>query len=184
MPSSNQCAVGTDENLLDESKIVWYNDTEDLVPIVPAAASSWVPWLPSTSSALKATILCSFFNGASTPGPAVFVAGTHHSSRVTSHILKPSKCILDVNNVELQAESNMLRLHIRSYGYELVLVDFCNYFSKIYRFGLGSYLLEPKPDLLNLNLWSSSGLGSQKYCKNLTDPDCGITSGLSHIEEI
>ena len=43
MSSSNQCAVGTNENLLDESKIVWYNDTEDLVPIVPAAASSQVP---------------------------------------------------------------------------------------------------------------------------------------------
>ena len=85
-----------------------------------------------------------------------------------------------MNNVELQAESNMLRLHIRSYGYELVLVDFCNYFSKIYRFGLGSYLLEPKPDLLNLNLWSGSGFSNvpelnprfrSQFSKILQEPD-------------
>ena len=96
MPSSNQCAVGTDGNLLDESETIWYNDAEDLVPIAPAASQ-----VPSTSSALKATTHHPFFNGGSTPRPAVSVAGAHRSSCVS----KPSKCILDVNNAELQAES-------------------------------------------------------------------------------
>src|ERR1700678_1832758 len=79
MPSADQCAVGTDGKLLDESEIVWYNDADDLVPIAPL--------VPSTSSVLKATTLHAFFNGASTPGPAVFVAGARRSSRVS----KPSK---------------------------------------------------------------------------------------------
>ena len=51
---------------------------------------------------LKAITLHLFFHGTSTPRPAVFVAGACHSSCV----LKPSKCILDVNNAELQAESS------------------------------------------------------------------------------
>ena len=94
MPSTDQCAVGTDGKLLDESEIVWYNDADDLVPIAPL--------VPSTSSVLKATTLHAFFNGASTPGPAVFVAGARRSSRVS----KPSKRVLDVNNAELQTESS------------------------------------------------------------------------------
>ena len=94
MPSADQCAVGTDGKLLDESEIVWYNDADDLVPIAPL--------VPSTSSVLKATTLHAFFNGASTPGPAVFVAGARRSSRVS----KPSKRVLDVNNAELQTESS------------------------------------------------------------------------------
>lgn len=99
MPSSDQCALGTDGKLLDESKIVWYNDAEDSVPIASAPAASQVL---STSSTLKATTLHSFFNGVSTPGPAVFSAGARRSSRVS----KPSKRILDENNAELQAESS------------------------------------------------------------------------------
>src|SRR5271168_3152618 len=94
MPSADQCAVGTDGKLLDKSEIVWYNDADDLVPIAPL--------VPSTSSVLKATTLHAFFNGASTPGPAVFVAGARRSSRVS----KPSKRVLDVNNAELQTESS------------------------------------------------------------------------------
>ena len=92
MASSNQCAVGTDGNLLDESEIIWYNDAEDSVPIAPAASQ-----VPSTSSVLKATTLHPIFNGGSTPRPAVSVAGARRSSRVS----KPSKHILDA---ELQAE--------------------------------------------------------------------------------
>ena len=98
MPSSDQCAVGTDGKLLDESEIIWYNDAEDSVPIAPAASQV----LPSTTSVPKATTLHAFFNGASTPGPAVFVAGARRSS----HVSKPSKRILDVNNAEPQAESS------------------------------------------------------------------------------
>src|ERR1700678_758544 len=94
MPSADQCAVGTDGKLLDESEIVWYNEADDLVPIAPL--------VPSTSSVLKATTLHAFFNGASTPGPAVFVAGARRSSRVS----KPSKRVLDVNYAELQTESS------------------------------------------------------------------------------
>ena len=101
MPSSDQCAVGTDGKLLDESEIVWYNDAEDSVPIAPAA-SQVLPLVLSTSSMFKATTLHAFFDGASTPQPAVFVAGAHRSS----HVSKPSKCILNVNNAELQAESS------------------------------------------------------------------------------
>ena len=56
--------------------------------------------MPSTSSVLKATTLHTFFNGESIPRPAVSVAGACRSSCVS----KPSKCILDVNNAELQAE--------------------------------------------------------------------------------
>jgi len=101
MPSSDQCAVGTDGKLLDESEIVWYNDAEDSVPIAPAA-SQLLPLVPSTSFAFKATTLHAFFDGASTPRPAVFVAGACRSSCVS----KPSKRVLDVNNAELQAESS------------------------------------------------------------------------------
>ena len=80
MPSSNQCAIGTDGNLLDEREIIWYNDAEDSVPISPgpAATSSQVP---STSSVLKTTTLHSFFHGASTPGPAVFVAADKEAQK-------------------------------------------------------------------------------------------------------
>ena len=76
MPSPDQCAVGTDGKLLDESKIIWYNDPEDSVPIAPAASHV----LPSTTSvSTKATTLHAFFNGASTPGPALFVPGAYCS---------------------------------------------------------------------------------------------------------
>jgi len=72
-------------------------------------------------------------------------------------------------------------------------------FVAIFRKFIGSvqvpYLREPEPNLLNLNrtywTWTycpvqgsanfldqtqGSGLGSQKSCKNLTDPDRGITT--------
>ena len=59
--------------------------------------------MPSTTSvSTKATTLHAFFNGASTPGPALFVPGARRSSRVS----KPSKQILDVNNAEPQAKSS------------------------------------------------------------------------------
>jgi hypothetical protein len=66
MPSSDQCAIGTDGNLLDESKIVWYNDAEDSVPIAPrsfTATSQLLPLRPSTtSSGSKATTLLPFID--------------------------------------------------------------------------------------------------------------------------
>ena len=65
--------------------------------------------------------------------------------------------------------------HVGSYGYVLILVDFCNYFLEIYRFGLGSYLLEPEPDLLNLNLRSGSGFSS------FPEPNLGFRSRFSKI---
>jgi len=101
MPSSDQCAVGTDGSLLDESKIIWYNDAEDSVPIAPAASQA-PPLVPSSSSVTKATTLHAFFNGTSTPRPAVFFADARRSSRVS----KPSKRVLDVNNAEPQADSS------------------------------------------------------------------------------
>jgi hypothetical protein len=106
MPSSDQCAIGTDGKLLDESEIIWYNDAEDSVPISPAARQV-LPLGPSTSSAPKATTIHAFFKGASTPGPGIFVAGARRSSRVS----KLSKRILNVNNVEPQAESSK-RAHV------------------------------------------------------------------------
>jgi hypothetical protein len=93
MPSSVQCAVGTDGKLLDESEIVWYNDAEDSIPIAPFTQRP-SDSAPSTSSAPKATTLHTFFKGGSTP--AIFVAGGRRSSRVS----KPSKRILDANNAE------------------------------------------------------------------------------------
>jgi hypothetical protein len=110
MPSSDQCAVGTDGTLLDESEIIWYNDAEDSSPISssPQAAttSNTIQMPPPSTSdssvSTKATTLHAFFNGTSTPRPAVFVAGARRSSRVS----KPSKCVLDANNVEPQAESS------------------------------------------------------------------------------
>jgi len=97
MPSSDQCAIGNDGKLLDESKIVWYNDAEDSIPIASVAAQG-PPSAPSTSSAPKATTLHAFFKGG--PTPAVFVAGARRSSRVS----KPSKRVLDVNNAEPHPE--------------------------------------------------------------------------------
>ena len=59
--------------------------------------------LPSTTSvSTKGTTLHAFFNGASTPGPALFVPGAHRSSCVS----KPSKQFLNVNNAEPQAKSS------------------------------------------------------------------------------
>ena len=101
MLSSDQCAVGTDRKLLDESEIVWYNDIEDSVPIAATAVQVLPLGATSISSAPKATTLHAFFTGVPHPGPAVFVAGAHRSSRIS----KPSKRVLDVNNVEPQAES-------------------------------------------------------------------------------
>ena len=99
MPSPDQCAVGTDGKLLDESKIVWYNDPEDSIPIVPVATQG--PSAPSTSPAPKATTtLHAFFKGG--PTPAIFVAGARRSSRVS----KPSKRVLDANNMEPHAETS------------------------------------------------------------------------------
>lgn len=108
MSSSNQCAIGIDGKLLDESKIVWYNDADDSVPIAPTGRSAATSTqLPSTSSGPKATTLHAFFNGESTPGhaSAVFVAGARVARR-SSRVSKPSKRVLDVNNAEPQIESS------------------------------------------------------------------------------
>ena len=92
MPPSDQCAVGTDGKLLDPSAIVWYNDPDDSTPITPIA-----PSLPSNSSALKATTLRPFFGDSTAPASTVLNTGTRRSSRVS----KPSKRILDANNMGL-----------------------------------------------------------------------------------
>ena len=86
MPSSDQCAIGTNGKLLDGSEIVWYNDAEDQVPINPKATTS--------SSAPKTTTLHAFFNSGTAGTPAVFDAGARRSSRIS----KPSKRVLEANN--------------------------------------------------------------------------------------
>ena len=86
MPSSDQCAIGTNGKLLDKSEIVWYNNAKDQVPINPKATTS--------SSAPKTTTLHAFFNSGTAGTPAVFDAGAHRSSCIS----KPSKRVLEANN--------------------------------------------------------------------------------------
>ena len=40
LPTSmdDQCALGPDRQLLDESKIAWHHDPDDLTPIVPVTS--------------------------------------------------------------------------------------------------------------------------------------------------
>jgi len=94
MPSPDQCAVGTDGKLLDQSKITWYNDPDDDAPIAPSPATT--PALTSVpSSTLKATTLRTFFKSGTTPPAANFAEGTRRSSRVS----RPSKRVLDATNM-------------------------------------------------------------------------------------
>ena len=103
MPPSDQCAVGPDGKLLDQRAIVWYNDPEDSTPIAVAT-----PTLPS--SALKATTLRTFFKDGTTPSSANAIldsaSGTRHSSRVS----KPSKRVLDANNMGLTEMPKRVRV--------------------------------------------------------------------------
>jgi flagellar basal body rod protein FlgC len=73
----NQCALGPDGQLLDESKIIWHRDPDDLTPIAPVT----VP------------IHRFFARGSS---PALIVNGSRRSARVP----KPSKRVLDADNAE------------------------------------------------------------------------------------
>ncbi|KDR71462.1 hypothetical protein GALMADRAFT_143735 [Galerina marginata CBS 339.88] len=76
----DQCAVGPNGELLDESKIVWVNDPDDPTPISPA---------PSLLTRVHP-----FFTGGLVP--AVMVAGSRRSGRIS----KPSKRMLDPDNSE------------------------------------------------------------------------------------
>src|SRR6267378_4043622 len=50
MPSSDQCTIRTNRKLLEETKTIWYNDTEGSIPIAAVAAQA----LPSRLSTLSA----------------------------------------------------------------------------------------------------------------------------------
>ena len=73
----DQCALGPDRQLLDESKIVWHHDPDDPTPIAPVTGP-----------------IHQFFAGGSSP--ALIVKG----SRCSGRVLKPSKCLLDADNAE------------------------------------------------------------------------------------
>ena len=73
----DQCALGPDGQLLDESKIVWHHDPDDPTPIVPVTSP-----------------IHQFFARGSSP--ALIVNGSRRSGRV----LKPSKRLLDADNAE------------------------------------------------------------------------------------
>ena len=75
------CAQDADGNLLSPSKIVWYNDVDDDVPM-PASSGG--------SSSSKLTTLDQFFI------PTEIVAGARRSGRTT----RPSTKILDPDNAE------------------------------------------------------------------------------------
>src|ERR1700678_4563814 len=73
----DQCALGPDGQLLDESKIVWHHDPDDPTPIVPVTSP-----------------IHQFFTRGSSP--ALIVNGSRRSGRV----LKPLKCLLDADNAK------------------------------------------------------------------------------------
>jgi hypothetical protein len=90
MSSSDQCALGPDGNLLDASEIVWQHDPDDPTPLMPP---------PSP----KPTTLHAFFRGGA--APALEVGGSRRSVRVP----KPSKRVLDADNVESASKSTSKR---------------------------------------------------------------------------
>jgi len=97
MPSSDQCAIGTDGSLLDAQQITWYNDPDDAAPISSAEShvkSGGNAVASSSTKTVTSTNLHAFFAGV--PAPAVMVAGSRRSGRVS----KPSKRVLDANNAE------------------------------------------------------------------------------------
>ncbi|KAF8166041.1 hypothetical protein B0H34DRAFT_832791 [Crassisporium funariophilum] len=75
----DQCALGPNGELLDESDIVWVNDPDDPTHIAPASLHAPIHPL---------------FTGGSVP--ALMVAG----SRRSTHVSKPSKRLLDPDNFE------------------------------------------------------------------------------------
>ena len=76
----DQCALGSDRQLLDKSEIFWHHDPDDPTPII-APATGTAPTHP-------------FFTGGSSP--SVVAASSHHSGRVS----KPSKHVLDADNAK------------------------------------------------------------------------------------
>lgn len=107
MPSSDQCAVGTDGTLLDQSKITWYNDPDDSIPIAPTA-DTVPPSAPPTPSALKATTLHTFFKDGSTSAGADLDMGIRRSSRIS----KPSKRVLDANHMDQEMPKRTRRTKV------------------------------------------------------------------------
>jgi hypothetical protein len=103
MPPSDQCAVGPDGKLLDQRAIVWYNDPEDSTPIAVAT-----PALPS--SALKATTLRTFFKDGTTPSSANAILDSASGTRRSSRVSKPSKRVLDANNMGLTEMPKRVRV--------------------------------------------------------------------------
>jgi len=90
MPTSDQCALGPDGELLDTSKIVWVNDPDDLMPIAPIQQAG----VDTTALPPKSSVTHPFFCG--DPSPAVMIAGLRHSACVPW----PLKHALDPDNVE------------------------------------------------------------------------------------
>lgn len=80
--ASDNCAVGPDGKLLDQSEIPWYNDPDDDTPMAPATTSrSTVQGQPS------ATTLDSF------------VVKTAPAARRSTRAPRPSTKLIDPNNV-------------------------------------------------------------------------------------
>jgi len=80
------CAVSSDGSLLSPSKIDFFNDPYDIVPI--SGPSSTAPTAPPTSAGSLATTLESYF---ASHQPAVKLAGV----RRTTHASKPSARVRD-----------------------------------------------------------------------------------------
>ena len=82
----SECAVRADGMLKDASEIDWFNNVDNDKPI---------PDLPANKIPLSlSTTLHPFFTGSH--APAIFVAGTRRSARVSW----PSTKMLDPNNIE------------------------------------------------------------------------------------
>jgi len=90
MPTSNQCALAPDGNLLDASEIVWVNDPDDLMPTAHIQQAG----VDTTALPPKSSVSNPFFRG--DPPPAVMIAG----SRCSACVPRPSKRALDPDNVE------------------------------------------------------------------------------------